>query len=264
MNTVITGTDVVIERDGRVALDRSTFSVPDASITAVIGPNGSGKSTLLHAATGLLPLTSGQLDVLGTTPTEARARVAYVVQHMNVNPGIPMTVREVVSMGRYPSTGLLKPLAATDKEKVKDAMELLRIDDLADRQVARLSGGQRQRVFVAQALAQEHTVLFLDEPLTGLDIQSAQTIDDILHQEPARGCSVVFTTHDLEEARAADHVILVSGYVVADGAPDEVLTPENLARAYGLGLLHPENTSSLGIIDDAHDPHHSHNPEAQG
>ena len=196
--------------------------------------------------------------MLGHTPTEARSQVAYVVQHMNVNPGIPMTVREVVSMGRYPTTGLIGRMSAEDKAQVNDAMALLRIDDLADRQVSRLSGGQRQRVFVAQALAQEHTILFMDEPLTGLDIQSAQTIDDILHEEPARGCSVVFTTHDLEEARAADHVILVSGYVVADGAPEDVLTPENLAIAYGLGLLHPENTAGLGIIDDAHDPHHSH------
>ena len=258
MSDVIRGQDVVIVRDGHVALASSTFRVPESAITAVIGPNGSGKSTLLHAATGLLPLESGTIEVLGKPPVEARAEVAYVVQHMNVNPGIPMTVREVVSMGRYPSTGLLKRLSTADKAQVNDAMALLRIDDLADRQVARLSGGQRQRVFVAQALAQDHRVLFMDEPLTGLDIQSAQTIDDIMHEEPARGCSVVFTTHDLEEARAADHVILVSGYVVADGAPEDVLTPENLATAYGLGLLHPENTAGLGIIDDAHDPHHSH------
>ena len=261
MSDVIRGQDVVIVRDGHVALASSTFRVPEAAITAVIGPNGSGKSTLLHAATGLLPLESGSIEVLGKRPVEARGEVAYVVQHTNVNPGIPMTVREVVSMGRYPSTGLLKRLSTADKAQVNDAMALLRIDDLADRQVARLSGGQRQRVFVAQALAQDHRVLFMDEPLTGLDIQSAQTIDDIMHEEPARGCSVVFTTHDLEEARAADHVILVSGYVVADGAPEDVLTPENLATAYGLGLLHPENTAGLGIIDDAHDPHHSHDQD---
>jgi iron complex transport system ATP-binding protein len=261
MSDVIRGQDVVIVRDGHVALASSTFRVPEAAITAVIGPNGSGKSTLLHAATGLLPLESGSIEVLGKRPVEARGEVAYVVQQTNVNPGIPMTVREVVSMGRYPSTGLLKRLSASDKAQVNDAMALLRIDDLADRQVARLSGGQRQRVFVAQALAQDHRVLFMDEPLTGLDIQSAQTIDDIMHEEPARGCSVVFTTHDLEEARAADHVILVSGYVVADGAPEDVLTPENLATAYGLGLLHPENTAGLGIIDDAHDPHHSHDQD---
>ena len=258
MSDVIRGQDVVIVRDGHVSLASTAFRVPEAAITAVIGPNGSGKSTLLHAATGLLPLESGSIEVLGKRPVEARGEVAYVVQHTNVNPGIPMTVREVVSMGRYPSTGLLKRLSTADKVQVNDAMALLRIDGLANRQMARLSGGQRQRVFVAQALAQDHRVLFMDEPLTGLDIQSAQTIDDIMHEEPARGCSVVFTTHDLEEARAADHVILVSGYVVADGAPEDVLTPENLATAYGLGLLHPENTAGLGIIDDAHDPHHSH------
>ena len=258
MKPVITGTDVVIVRDGHVALKSSTFRVPEAAITAIIGPNGSGKSTLLHAATGLLPLESGTIEVLGRTPTEARHEVAYVVQHMNVNPGIPITVREVVSMGRYSTTGLLARMSTADKAHVNDAMALLRIDDLADRQISRLSGGQRQRVFVAQALAQDHTILFMDEPLTGLDIQSAQTIDHILHEEPARGCSVVFTTHDLEEARAADYVILVSGYVVADGPPEEVLTPENLATAYGLGLLHPENSAGLGILDDAHDPHHTH------
>ena len=261
MSAVIAGRDVVVVRDGQVALASSTFTVPEAAITAVIGPNGSGKSTLLHAATGLLPLESGTLEVLGKTPVEGRSDIAYVVQQMNVNPGIPMTVREVVSMGRYPTAGLLKPLSSGDRGLVNDAMVLLRIDDLADRQVAKLSGGQRQRVFVAQALAQDHTILFMDEPLTGLDIQSAQTIDDIMHEEPARGCSVVFTTHDLEEARAADHVILVSGYVVAEGAPDDVLTSENLATAYGLGLLHPENTAGLGILDDAHDPHHTHDHE---
>jgi iron complex transport system ATP-binding protein len=262
MNSVISATDIVVLRDGRVALSVSSFHVPGAAITAIIGPNGSGKSTLLHAMTGLLPLESGTLEVLGMTPGEARPQVAYVLQHMNVNPGVPMTVKEVVSMGRYPSLGLLTPPTQSDRQQVADALALLRIEDLAGRQVSKLSGGQRQRVFVAQAIAQDHSVLLMDEPLTGLDIHSAQTIDEIIHQEPARGCSVVFTTHDLEEAKAADHVILVSGYVVADGPPREVLTPENLARAYGLGLLHPENSSVLGIIDDAHDPHHPHERES--
>ena len=258
MTNAIVGTGVGIERDGRLALKSSDFSVPEAQITAVIGPNGSGKSTLLHAITGLLPLTSGHIRVKGKPPKDSRRDVAYVLQHMNVNPGIPMTVREVVSMGRYPSTGILTRLKREDRLQITNAMELLDIADLADRQVFRLSGGQRQRVFVAQALAQEHSILLMDEPLTGLDIGSAQTIDEIIHEEPARGCSVVFTTHDLEEAKAADYVILMNGYVVAHGSPAEVLTQENLASAYGLGLLHPENIPSLTLIDDAHDAPHSH------
>jgi manganese transport system ATP-binding protein len=180
---------------------------------------------------------------------------------MNVNHGIPMTVKDVVSMGRYPLRGFVGKFGPADRQAVSSAMELLRIDDLAERQVFRLSGGQRQRVFVAQALAQEHNVLLMDEPLTGLDINSAQTIDDIIHAEPARGCSVVFTTHDLEEAKAADHVLLMSGHVVASGPPEEVLTPANLAKAYGLGLLHPQNIAEAGIIDDGHNPHHTHEGE---
>jgi manganese transport system ATP-binding protein len=261
MNLVITGTGVRVARDGKIVLEESDFTISEASITAVVGPNGSGKSTLLHAITGLLPRISGDLTVLGATPEKARDQVAYVLQHMNVHQGIPMTVREVVSMGRYPGKGVLSRLSTHDRQQVSDAMELLGIDDLAGRQVFKLSGGQRQRVFVAQAIAQEHTVLLMDEPLTGLDIHSAQTIDDIIHQEPARGCSVVFTTHDLEEARAADNVILMNGAVVACGAPDAVLTPENLTTAYGLGLLHPEHSESLGIIDDAHDQFHNHPTE---
>jgi len=261
MRTIISGHDVRVARDGKVVLERSDFTIPEASITAVIGPNGSGKSTLLHAITGLLPTISGELTVLDVTPEKARDRVAYVLQHMNVHQGIPMTVREVVSMGRYPGLGLLGRMTPEDRHHVQDAMELLGIGDLANRQVFRLSGGQRQRVFVAQAIAQDHTVLLMDEPLTGLDIHSAQTIDDIIHKEPARGCSVVFTTHDLEEARAADNVILMSGSVIACGSPEDVLTPENLTTAYGLGLLHPEHGGDLGVIDDAHDSFHSHPAE---
>jgi manganese transport system ATP-binding protein len=164
-------------------------------------------------------------------------------------------------MGRYPLRGFVRKFGPADRDAVRAAMELLRVDDLAERQVFRLSGGQRQRVFVAQALAQEHSVLLMDEPLTGLDINSAQTIDDIIHAEPARGCSVVFTTHDLEEAKAADHVLLMSGHVVASGPPEKVLSPANLAKAYGLGLLHPENVTEVGIIDDGHNTHHSHEGE---
>jgi manganese transport system ATP-binding protein len=258
MIDVITGVGVQVVREGKVVLGESDFTIPPASITAVIGPNGGGKSTLLHAITGLLPLAGGTITVSGKKPAETRGDVAYVLQHMNVSPGIPMTVREVVAMGRYPTAGFLGRLTPLDRQHISDAMALLRIDDLANRQVSQLSGGQRQRVFVAQALAQEHTILLMDEPLTGLDIHSAQTIDHIIHEEPARGCSVIFTTHDLEEAKAADNVILVSGHVVACGPPRDVLTSAHLATAYGLGLLHPEFSDGLGMIDGGHEDSHTH------
>jgi len=163
-----------------------------------------------------------------------------------------------VGMGRYPSLGFLRRPSAEDKKRVQQAMERLDITHLADRHITELSGGQRQRVYVAQGITQDHAMLLLDEPLTGLDITSAKTIDAIIHDEPERGCSVVLTTHDLEEAKAADHVILTSGYVVASGPPEQVLTPENLATAYGLGSLHQKDDATPLFPTEHHDHSHNH------
>lgn len=237
LNAVV-ARDVVITRGPRVAITASDFTIPEGKITAIIGPNGSGKSTLLHAIAGLLPIDSGTITVLGATPLISQSRISYVLQYTTVPAGTPLTVAEAVSMARYPSLGFLGRPSKADRERVNASMERLEIADLAKRHLHELSGGQRQRVYVAQGIAQDHSMLLLDEPLTGLDITSAKTIDSIIHDEPTRGCSVVLTTHDLEEARAADHVILVSGRVVACGAPKDVLTESNLITAYGLGTLH--------------------------
>ena len=237
LNAVV-ARDVVITRGPRVAITASDFTIPEGKITAIIGPNGSGKSTLLHAIAGLLPIDSGTITVLGATPLISQSRISYVLQYTTVPAGTPLTVAEAVSMARYPSIGFLGRPTKSDRERVNASMERLEITDLAKRHLHELSGGQRQRVYVAQGIAQDHSMLLLDEPLTGLDITSAKTIDSIIHDEPTRGCSVVLTTHDLEEARAADHVILVSGRVVACGSPKDVLTESNLIAAYGLGTLH--------------------------
>lgn len=241
-------------RGDREVISSSTFSFPRGSIVAVIGPNGSGKSSLLDAVVGLLETRADTWSVLGTSPEKARQQTSYVLQHVNLAPGVPLTVREVVSMGRWSQRGFLGRLRGDDKRKIATALEYLGVSDLANRQVTQLSGGQRQRVFVAQAVAQDHTLLLLDEPLTGLDIPSAKIIDDLIHAEPERGCTVVFTTHDLEEAGAADYVLLLAGRVVAAGSPEETLTPQNLAEAYGLGVLHPEQRGATHILDGGHEP----------
>lgn len=237
--------DIILQRGSHVAVSASSFTIPTGAITAIIGPNGSGKSTVLHALAGLLEPSSGSLSVLGAEPTTQHSRVAYVLQHTSIPPGTPLTVRETVGMGRYPGLGLLRHRRAEDRQRVEEAMKLLAITDLAKRHLSELSGGQRQRVFVAQGVAQDHDLLLLDEPLTGLDLVSARTIDEIIHSEPARGCSVVLTTHDLEEAEAADHVLLMSGRVIASGPPDLVLTRDNLATAYGLGALHHRDDEAV-------------------
>jgi manganese transport system ATP-binding protein len=245
-------TDVVLRYGHHTALARSSFSIPLGGVTAVIGPNGSGKSTLLSALAGLVPAAEGQLRVLDGDPIEARSHISYVLQSTVVSASTPITVRETVGMGRYPRVGLFRRFDRIDRERVEESMRHMVIDDLAGRHLHELSGGQRQRVYVAQGLAQEHSVMLLDEPLTGLDLVSARTIDRLIHGGHREGHTVVLTTHDLNEARVADHVILVSGRVVASGPPEGVCTKENLEIAFGLGSLHGWE----GFLDDpAHDPH---------
>ena len=263
MTTVVSLKNLVVERDGRVVISDSSCDIARGSIVAIIGPNGSGKSTLLDVITGLLPTTQGTVTVLGGSPEKARSRIAYVLQHVLVTPGVPLSVKETVTMGRYATAGLFRRLTSADRNQVSWAMAQLKIDSLQNRHVDKLSGGQRQRVFVAQALAQEHDILLLDEPLTGLDIPSAKVIDDVIHREPDVGCTVLFTTHDLEEARAADQVILISGRIVASGPPDTVLTPQNLADAYGLGVLHPEHAYPGPVLDAGHEANDTETPSGR-
>ncbi len=249
MTPAVVATDVRFAYGAKVALASSSFEIPAGAITALIGPNGAGKSTLLNGIAGLIRPVAGHLEL---TPVDGRPpRVAYVLQGAKVNESLPVTVREVVTMGRYPGVSAVGRFSEADRRAIHDAMDRMDITDLAKVHLAELSAGQRQRVFVAQGLAQEHDLLLLDEPVTGLDLVSAQAIDDVIHDEHTRGCTVIMTTHDLAEARVADHVILLSGRVVAWGAPAEVLTGEHLADAYGASLLHVDGERLF--IDD---PHH--------
>lgn len=232
------------------AVTASSFTIPHRAVTAIIGPNGSGKSTVLHALAGVLAPLSGTLSVLGATPPARPPRTSYVMQSLSVPTGTPITVREAVGMGLWARLGWFGRASAADRERVSDAMARLKVTDLADRHLDELSGGQRQRVHVAQGLAQPHEAILLDEPLTGLDITSARTIDDIIHSERERGHAVVLTTHDLDEARAADWVLLMNGRCLAFGPPEAVLTSDNLTHAYGLGSLHQQAPAAW--LDDPH------------
>lgn len=245
----IVADEIAFRYGSRTAVAPSSLAIPQASITAIIGPNGSGKSTVLNGIAGLIEPSSGSITTL---PIDGRPRrVAYVLQATRVNESLPITVREVVTMGRYPSTGPYRRLAREDRAVVQQAMDRMEITRLADRHLTELSGGQRQRVFVAQGLAQDHDMLLLDEPLTGLDITSAQAIDDVIHEEQSHGCTIVLTTHDLTAAQVADYVVLMSGVVVASGPPGEVLTEEHLRTAYGPSLIHMKD-ARLFLDDPAH------------
>ena len=248
--------DLVVSYGHHVAIDTSSFTIPVGSVTAVIGPNGSGKSTMLNAIAGLAAPSSGSIDV--PARRVGQHRISYVLQTTKVNDALPITVEEVVTMGRF--AGPYRRLTDTDRDAVRTAMERTDITDIGKRHLQELSGGQRQRVFVSQGLAQEHDLLLLDEPLTGIDLPTARAIDEVIHDERNRGCTVVLTTHDLSEARVADHVLLLAGRVIAFGTPEEVLTTEHLTEAYGTSLLHVDE-GQIFIDDAAHAPvdgNHSH------
>jgi ABC-type Mn2+/Zn2+ transport system ATPase subunit len=245
----VTAAGVVLARGRRVALRIDELAVPAGAVTAVVGPNGSGKSTLLHAIAGLLRPSAGELYVAG--------EVAYVLQAPEVHQHMPVTVGEVVAMGRYAVRGVLGRMRAADRAAVAAAIERLELGDVVRRHLGELSGGQRQRVFVAQGLAQQADVLLLDEPVSGLDVASAQRIREVVDAERAAGRTVVVATHDLAEAAAADHLVLVAGRVVAAGPPSVALTRATLAEAYGARLLRVDGDTLL-LDEGAHHDHEGH------
>lgn len=228
-----------------VALSGVDLEVPSGSSLAVIGPNGSGKSTLLGALAGTLAASRGEAVVAGSGP-------ALVLQATDVDRSLPITVRETVSLARYPSLGLLGRLRAEDRRRVEEALALLTVDDLAGRQFHELSGGQRQRVLVAQGLAQDTDVLLLDEPVNGLDVVSRAVILDVVDAEIAAGRTVVVTTHNLDDARRCDQVLLLDGSPIAVGPPQTVLTEHHLRRAFGGRFI---RIGDQLMLDD---PHHTH------
>jgi manganese transport system ATP-binding protein len=237
-----------------VALDAVDLAVQPGQTVSIIGPNGSGKSTLLAAIAGLVEPTSGHVTV-------ERAQVALVLQSTDVDPSLPITVLETVTMARYARAGLFRRLRADDRDAVRTAMSRTDVDKLAQRQLHDLSGGQRQRVLVAQGLAQEAELLLLDEPLTGLDVVSQQVILDVVQEERAGGRSVVMTTHSLQEAASCDIVVLLAGRMIAAGSPAEVIVAGNLQAAFGAHVL--GLASGQLLLDDHHD-HHHHDPGASG
>lgn len=241
--------DVVLGYRRRPVFGPTSFTIPRAGVTALIGPNGAGKSTILHAIAGAVVPLAGRLSVLGTEPRRVRRRVAYVFQSVHANERLPLTAREAVTIGRYASTGPLRPLRHPDRAAVAVAMERLDIVDLADRRIDELSGGQRQRVLVAQGLAQDAEVLLLDEPVTGLDLPSRERILAVVDEERAAGRTVVWSTHELSDAAAADHVLLLAGGVVAQGAPATVLTADHLAVAYAGRIVKVDGQTFL--VDEA-------------
>jgi len=242
----------VAYRNGNVALDDASFQIPTSTICALVGVNGSGKSTLFKAIMGFVPLARGQVSILGQPAgrTLQRNTVAYVPQNEEVDWNFPVLVEDVVMMGRYGHMGLLRRPSSTDHAKVNAALERVDMLEYRHRQIGELSGGQKKRVFLARALAQEGKVILLDEPFTGVDVNTEEAIIALLRTLRDEGRVMLVSTHNLGSVpQFCDQVVLISRTVLGYGETENVFTQENLQRAFG-GTLRFHVLGGTDLHDD--------------
>ncbi len=231
----------VTYRNGLTALRDASFTLPKGTIAALVGVNGAGKSTLFKAIMGFVPAARGEIRILGLTVREALKRnlVAYVPQAEEVDWAFPVLVEDVVMMGRYGRMGFLRRPRAQDREAVDRALTRVGMQAFRRRQIGELSGGQRKRVFLARALAQQGQVILLDEPFTGVDVETERQITALLRELRDEGRVMLVSTHNLGSVpEFCDRTILVKGTVLAHGPTEEVFTRQNLERAFGGVLRH--------------------------
>ena len=231
----VTGVTVAYA-NGHVALRDASLVLDGPTICGLLGVNGAGKSTLFKAIMGMVTPAAGEVRIGGRSVREAQKRnwVAYVPQNEDVDWAFPVSVRDVVMMGRYGYMNSLRIPSAADRVAVEEGLKRVGMWDFADRQIGQLSGGQKKRVFLARALAQDGRVILLDEPFGGVDVTTQEQITALLRELRAEGRIILVSTHDLASVpQFCDRVALVKGTVLAAGPTEDVFTPANLALAFG-------------------------------
>jgi len=217
--------------------------VPRGRLVGIIGPNGAGKSTLIKTALGLVEPIAGKVEFFGKPFSEVRLKVAYVPQRETVDWDFPITVKNLVLMGRYGRLGLFRRPKSADWAAADRYLDMVGMKEFGSRQISQLSGGQQQRVFIARSLLQEADVYFLDEPFAGIDLASEQVIMQILFRLRDEGKTIFVVHHDLNSAeKYFDWALLLNFRLIASGPFSEVFTPENLNKTYG---------KSFALFDEA-------------
>jgi len=235
MSMAIDIRNVSVRYHEKTVLRDATAAVPAGSICGLVGMNGAGKSTLFKAIMNAVPLLKGSVRLNGMTVKAAQKKgvVAYVPQTEAVDWNFPVSVRDVVMMGRYGFMNIFRLSSVKDKEAVEEALKRVHLQDFADRQVGQLSGGQRKRVFVARALAQGASILLLDEPFAGVDAKTEASLVELLRELQKQGVTTLIAAHDLATIGSyCDHIILLKGTVVAAGPTKKVFTSDNIATTY--------------------------------
>ena len=234
--------------NGHAALEHVSFTIEPGCLAGLVGPNGSGKSTLLKVMLGLHKPWSGEVLIFGHSERPTHGHVGYTPQTELVDWTFPVTVMDVVLMGRYGKLGLVRRPGRRDRELATAAIERVRLADRARRQIGELSGGEQRRALIARALAQEADLLLLDEPLAGLDATAQHDLLRLLEELRTEGKTLFVATHDLSCVAADfDHAVLLNCRVVAFGRPADVFTEENLSDAFQRHLfVLPEGTTIVG------------------
>lgn len=225
--------DLTVAYDDKPVLWDIDLEISSNSITAIVGPNGAGKSTLLKCILNFVKPLSGKVSFFDKPLKNSLDKIAYVPQHSSVNWDFPISVFDVVLMGRYSGIKLFKRINKEEKEKAMNALSEMNLLDLKDRQISELSGGQKQRVFIARALCKQADLLIMDEPLAGVDKTSEKIIMDKMKTLKEEGKTIICVHHDLNTLKQYfDHIVLINRIVVASGKIDEILTKENIEKAY--------------------------------
>jgi manganese/iron transport system ATP-binding protein len=241
-----------VRYNGHLALEDLTFHLHAGERVAVVGPNGAGKSTLFKVVAGVLQPTSGTVSVFGSTP-RGHVCIAYIPQRSQVDWNFPVNVADVVMMGRIAKLGPLGWPKKGDWDRVHEALQTVELEPLAKRQIGELSGGQQQRMFIARALAQEAELMLMDEPLSGLDTPSQESILSLLDALQHQNVTVMVATHDLEQAaQYFDRIMLLNHRLIGFGTPEQVLQTEKLIQAYGGRLK--SNKEGAVFVDECCPP----------
>ncbi len=230
--------DLTVSYNRVPALHHLGFEVHCGQCVALLGPNGAGKSTLLKALAGLLPLETGTISFHGRSVRGATQDFAYLPQREAIDWDFPTTVRGLVEMGRYLRVGWWRGFSKEDDHAVDAAIESMQLAELQHRQVSALSGGQQQRSFLARALAQQAHVFLFDEPFTGLDKTTQDSLKALLRALRDQGKLIIASHHDLGSVpEIFDQILLLNGELIAAGSVEEAFTPENIERTYNTRIF---------------------------
>jgi len=225
--------DLTIAYEDKPVLWDIELGIKKGILMAIVGPNGAGKSTLIKAMLDLIKPITGEVRFYDEKYSKVRDKIAYVPQRGSVDWDFPTTVFDVVEMGRYGKVGWLKKVRKIDKEKTKEAIAKVGMEEFSDRQISQLSGGQQQRVFLARALVQDAEVYFMDEPFQGVDSKTEKSIVDILKKLRNEGKTVIAVHHDLQTVKEYfDYVTFINISVMASGHVNDVFTEENIEKTY--------------------------------